>query len=114
MRERIRRLNDSPEWPDRRYVLYWMQTSRRTESNHALAYSIELANRYDLPVLVYEGLTSTYRQATDRVHTFLLEGVPETARRLREEPASATSFTFDETPPSRTTLCTNSPPRPPP
>jgi deoxyribodipyrimidine photo-lyase len=57
--------------------------NRRVDSNHALAYAVRLANERDLPLLVYEGLTCTYPYANDRFHTFLLEGVPETARRLK-------------------------------
>ncbi len=57
--------------------------NRRVESNHALAYAVDIANEWNLPVLFYEGLTRSYPQANDRFHTFLLEGVPETERRLR-------------------------------
>src|SRR5262249_1677978 len=35
-----------------------------------------------LPVLYYEGLTCTYPYASDRFHRFILEGVPETEKRL--------------------------------
>ncbi len=66
-----------------RYVLYWAQMNRRVESNHALAYAVEIANGLKLPVLFYEGLTCSYRNANGRFHTFLLEGVPGTARRLK-------------------------------
>ena len=62
-------------------MLYWAQMNRRVEGNHALGFAAELANRLGLPVLFYEGLTCTYAHANDRMHTFLLEGVPETARR---------------------------------
>lgn len=55
--------------------------NRRAESNHALAHAAELANQLDLPLLFYEGLTCTYPYASDRLHTFVLEGVPETERR---------------------------------
>lgn len=82
MHNRIRKLNDAPVRADGRFVLYWAQMNRRTESNHALARAIELANGLDLPVLYYEGLTCTYDYASDRMHAFILEGVPETARRL--------------------------------
>jgi deoxyribodipyrimidine photo-lyase len=57
--------------------------NRRVDSNHALAYAARLANERDLSLLVYEGLTCTYPYANDRFHTFLLEGVPDTARRLK-------------------------------
>lgn len=58
--------------------------NRRAESNHALEFAVSHANRLKLPLLVYEAITCTYPYACDRFHTFLLEGVPETARRLRE------------------------------
>lgn len=82
--ERISKLNTAPEQRDRAYVLYWSQMNRRVDANHALLYAVELANRYRLPVLFYEGLTCTYEYANDRLHTFLLQGVPETARRLKK------------------------------
>ncbi len=66
------------------YVLYWSQMNRRVDNNHALQWAIQRANELHLPVLYYEGLTCTYPEANDRLHTFVLEGVPETARRLAE------------------------------
>jgi len=56
--------------------------NRRVESNHALLHAVEMANRHKLPVLVYEGVTYRYPYANDRHHTFLLEGVQETSKRL--------------------------------
>jgi deoxyribodipyrimidine photo-lyase len=56
--------------------------NRRVESNHALLDAVQLANHLDLPVLYYEGLTCSDSHASDRMHTFVLEGVPETSRRL--------------------------------
>jgi len=82
--ERIQKLNAAPERPDRAYILYWSQMNRRVDCNHALLYAVELANRHNLPVLVYEALTCTYEYANDRLHTFILEGVPETAKRLKK------------------------------
>jgi deoxyribodipyrimidine photo-lyase len=56
--------------------------NRRVNANHALNRAIHRANEWRLPVLVYEGLTCSYREANDRIHTFILEGVPEASRRL--------------------------------
>ncbi|MFN3323097.1 MAG: deoxyribodipyrimidine photo-lyase [Bryobacteraceae bacterium] len=81
--ERIRALNQRPVRPDADYVLYWAQMNRRVDSNHALAYAVELGNELKLPVLYYEGLTCSYPHANDRLHTFILEGVPDTAKRLK-------------------------------
>ena len=80
--ERIRKLNSAPERATAPYVLYWAQMNRRVDANHALLYAAEIANRLKLPLLYYEGLTCSYPNANDRLHTFILEGVPETARRL--------------------------------
>jgi deoxyribodipyrimidine photo-lyase len=80
--ERISKLNSAPERPGGSYVLYWAQMNRRVDSNHGLLYAAELANRHNLPVLFYEGLTCSYEYANDRLHTFILQAVPETAKRL--------------------------------
>ena len=83
--ERIKKLNDAPERPEgAKYVLYWSQMNRRVDANHALLHAVEIANRLNLPVLFYEGLTCTYEHANDRLHTFILQAVPETAKRLKK------------------------------
>jgi deoxyribodipyrimidine photo-lyase len=82
MHERARRLNPAPVSPRGEYVLYWCQMNRRAEANQALDFAVDLANELHLPVLFYEGLTYAYPYASDRFHRFILEGVPETARRL--------------------------------
>lgn len=56
--------------------------NRRTAYNHALAHAVELANSRGLPLLYYEALGCTYPYASDRLHTFVLQGVPDTARAL--------------------------------
>ncbi len=84
MTSRVRLLNQR-EWSSTgRYVLYWSQMNRRVVSNHALAFAVHLANRQNVPVLFYEGLTCTYLYASDRFHAFLMQGVAETARSLKE------------------------------
>ncbi|HSB16988.1 MAG TPA: deoxyribodipyrimidine photo-lyase [Bryobacteraceae bacterium] len=84
LKNRIRILNSQPVRPGARYVLYWAQMNRRVEGNHALLHAAELANSLGLPVLYYEGLTCSYPYANDRLHTFILEGVPDTEQRLRK------------------------------
>src|ERR1700683_1357557 len=82
MEERVRTLNRAPLREKAQYVLYWTQMDRRAESNFALSFAASLANERDLPLLVYEGLTCTYKQENDPIHTFMLQAVPETERRL--------------------------------
>jgi deoxyribodipyrimidine photo-lyase len=81
--ERVRELNAAPLRAEAQYVLYWAQMNRRVAANHAFAFAVELANRHGLPLLVYEGLTCSYPHANDRLHQFILEGVPGTAEELR-------------------------------
>ena len=83
VQQRIRKLNEAAPRAGARYVLYWARENRRTESNHALAFATELANSLALPVLFYESLTCEQPYANDRLHTFVLEGVPDTAARLK-------------------------------
>jgi deoxyribodipyrimidine photo-lyase len=59
------------------YILYWMQQAQRVHFNHALDHAIQMANQYNLPVLVYFGLTSGYPDANIRHYQFMLEGLKE-------------------------------------
>jgi deoxyribodipyrimidine photo-lyase len=79
---RVRRLNQEVIRQGARYVLYWSQMNRRVDANHALLFAVDIANRLGLPVLFHEGLSCGHPYASDRFHTFILEGVPETAKRL--------------------------------
>lgn len=79
---RVRALNTKPPRVGADYVLYWAQMNRRANSNHALEWAAQLANEHRLPLLVYEGLTCSYPYANDRMHTFVLQGIPEMQRRL--------------------------------
>src|ERR1051325_8110207 len=74
---RVTKLNNAPENSTGSYVLYWMQMFKRASHNHALNFAIRMANERQLPLVVYEGLTFSYPWASDRFHTFILEGVEE-------------------------------------
>jgi deoxyribodipyrimidine photo-lyase len=75
--ERVQLLNDKPARAGAKYVLYWMQMNKRASHNHALNFAIEQANKLKLPLVVYEGLKYYYPWASDRLHTFIMEGVNE-------------------------------------
>ncbi len=83
MQDRVFRANSQPFRDEGRYILYWSQANRRSEANHALAYAVQLANERRIPLLVYEALTYSFPLANDRLHTFILEGVPEMAAGVR-------------------------------
>lgn len=81
---RLRLLASRPAPARPAYVLYFCQAYRRPTDNLALAYAIEMANERRLPCLVYESIRPDYPYASDRFHTFVLEGARETARVLQE------------------------------
>ena len=81
--ERVVQLNEATPRANARYVLYWMQMYKRTTHNHALTFAIRKANELKLPLVVYEGLKYYYPWASDRIHTFILEGVED--KRLQFE-----------------------------
>ncbi|MFW6056911.1 MAG: deoxyribodipyrimidine photo-lyase [Chloroflexota bacterium] len=81
--ERIRPLNDRKATKGA-FVLYWMQASQRARFNHALEYAIEMANDLRLPVVVLFTLTHNYPEANLRHFTFMLQGLHETFKLLRD------------------------------
>lgn len=59
------------------FVLYWMRTAVRATENPALDVAVEAANQLGLPVFVYHGLSEKYPFASDRHHTFILQGAKD-------------------------------------
>ncbi|MEJ7604602.1 MAG: deoxyribodipyrimidine photolyase, partial [Kofleriaceae bacterium] len=62
------------------HVLYWMIAARRTRHNFALDHAIARATELSLPLLVFEPLRVGYHWASDRFHTFVLQGMADNAR----------------------------------
>ena len=69
--------NDAELNPKGRFVLYWMTAFRRTTWNYALEHAAELASRLRKPLLIVETLRSGARWASDRHHTFVLQGMAD-------------------------------------
>ena len=84
MDERVRALNQQPIRQGGRYILYWCRWNRRAASNHALLYAAEMANSLNLPLVCFERLSCAYPTASDRFHTFVLQGIPEMQARLHQ------------------------------
>lgn len=66
------------------FVLYWMQSSQRTENNWALHKAIETANNMELPVVAYFGLNEDFPEANQRHYWFMLEGLQEVYFNLKK------------------------------
>ena len=76
---RVTRLG-GPENPRGEFVLYWAQAARRLRANLGLEHAIARGTALGLPVVVYEALRPDYPYANDRIHSFLVEGVPQNRR----------------------------------
>ena len=72
-----RRVRDAGE-----FVLYWMRTSVRGHDNPALDAALEAARVLGVPAFVYHALSERYPYASDRHHTFILEGARDVAAEL--------------------------------
>jgi len=79
---RIRQCNSAPVRPDGRLVLYWMVAFRRAIWNFALDRALEWAERLGKPLVVLEALRCDYPWASDRMHSFVLDGMAENACRF--------------------------------
>ncbi len=58
-------------------VVYWTHHALRTDENPALDVARQLAQSLAMPLVVYQGLSESYRFASDRHHTFILEAARE-------------------------------------
>ena len=79
---RILKTNNEPPHGDRAFVLYWMIASRRTEWNYALERAVEWAVKMGKPLVVFEPLRVAYPWASDRFHSFVIDGMADNARKL--------------------------------
>lgn len=79
---RIRRLGDHPLRPNGTHVLVAMTATRRLTHNYALQRGVELAMAHGVPLVILEALRCGYRYASDRFHTFVLQGMAEKAAEL--------------------------------
>lgn len=82
--DRLSYLRKAKNSKDRQYVLYWMQQSMRVNYNHALLHAINIANKEDLPLLVFFSLTPNYIGANLRHYKFMLEGLKEVQLKLEK------------------------------
>ncbi|HJL16337.1 MAG TPA: FAD-dependent oxidoreductase [Sandaracinaceae bacterium LLY-WYZ-13_1] len=80
LQERVRPLGETPRPP--RFVLYWMRTALRAHENPALDVALHLARALGVPAFVYRALSERYPYASDRHHTFVLEGQRDVGHQL--------------------------------
>ncbi|MEM8680154.1 MAG: NAD(P)-binding protein [Planctomycetota bacterium] len=85
LHERVRTLREHPLRKDGEFVLYWMRYAMRGEENQALDVAMHVGNELGLPVLVLQVLPQNEPYASDRHHTFVLEGAADVQAALNEQ-----------------------------
>ncbi|HBD09222.1 MAG TPA: deoxyribodipyrimidine photolyase [Syntrophobacteraceae bacterium] len=84
---RIVQVNQAPIHVDGRFVIYWMIANRRVHWNFSLERAIEWAQGLQKPLLILEGLRCDYPWASDRFHSFILQGMKDNREHLVGSPA---------------------------
>ncbi|MEC7987899.1 MAG: deoxyribodipyrimidine photolyase, partial [Myxococcota bacterium] len=67
------------------FVLYWMISNRRLEWNFSLQHAVEQANRLNKPLVILEALRCDYRWSSDRMHTFIIQGMVDNQKDAQEK-----------------------------
>ena len=80
------RIEPSPSPPHRdgELVIYWMRVAVRARENPALDVALAAGAALGKPVFVYHALAQGHPYASDRLHTFILEGARDVSRDLAE------------------------------
>ncbi len=103
---RVFKRNQNEPNPDGEYVLYWMQINRRFHYNFALEYAVGWANKLNKPLLILEAFSCDYPWATDRSHTFMMQGMKEQLEYAEQHNLNYVSF-VEEKPDQYETLLKN-------
>lgn len=74
----------APPPRDGAFVVYWMRIAARVDENPALDVALTAAKALKKPVFIYHALSERYRYASDRLHTFILEGARDVQRACAE------------------------------
>ncbi|MBL20423.1 MAG: deoxyribodipyrimidine photolyase [Euryarchaeota archaeon] len=80
---RIRVLKELPVDNSGEFVVYWMTATRRYRYNAALERAVELAISIKKPLLVVEGVSIRHRWTSERVVTFMVQGLVENIETFR-------------------------------
>ncbi|MGA3118650.1 MAG: deoxyribodipyrimidine photolyase [Syntrophobacteraceae bacterium] len=92
--ERIVRYNNASINTDGEFVLYWMTAFRRAHWNFSLERAAGWAQELRKPLVVLEALRCDYPWASDRLHSFILDGMRDNQSDFKD--TAALYFPFVE------------------
>lgn len=81
---RVSKVNDHSINTAGNYVLYWMTSNRRLRDNFSLDRALEHCRTLGKPLLIFEALRCGYQWASDRIHTFILQGMLDNMREAKK------------------------------
>ncbi len=73
----VRQAENEGDFGEGDFVLYWMASSMRVRENPALDVARSIADAMGKPLLVYQALSERYKFASDRHHTFIMQGAAD-------------------------------------
>ena len=85
--ERITPLNQAPIHPEAAFVLYWMIAFRRAQWNFSLQRAVDWACELGKPLMILEAVSCDYPWASERLHSFILEGMQDNGCDFESAPA---------------------------
>lgn len=77
---RIAAANDMPVNGRGSFILYWMTAYRRRNWNFSLQRAVDWAKQLQKPLIILEALRCDYPWASDRLHSFILDGMKDNLR----------------------------------
>ncbi|MBA2664512.1 MAG: deoxyribodipyrimidine photolyase [Bradymonadaceae bacterium] len=80
--QRIRPCNQAPVRAEGAYVVYWRIANRRIRYNYSLQRAIEWSRELGKPLVILDALRCDYPWASERLHSFLLASIRDTAGAL--------------------------------
>jgi deoxyribodipyrimidine photo-lyase len=85
--ERLLALNEAPINPEGEFILYWMIACRRAGWNFSLERAVDWAQELRKPLLILDLLRCDYPWASDRLHSFVLDGMRDNQSHFANTPA---------------------------
>jgi deoxyribodipyrimidine photo-lyase len=82
---RIRQGNSNLVRTNGDFVLYWMIANRRSTYNFSLDRAVDWADHLQKPLVIFEALRCDYRWASDRIHSFVVDGMRANAAAFKQE-----------------------------
>lgn len=79
---RISLCNNRPLNHEGDFVLYWMISNRRIDSNYSLQRAVEYSVELKKPLVIFEALRINYPWASRRFHKFVIDGMKDNANAI--------------------------------